>query len=526
MFLRCVVLSPRSTADEGDERLAVVTTPARTELPPWRVLIVDDEPDVHAITRLVLRDTAFEGRKVEFLNAYSAEEARSILAAERSIAAAIVDVVMETDDAGLRLAKWIREELGNRLVRIILRTGRPGEAPERSVIVDYDINDYREKSELTDVRLLTMLVSALRSYRDLHMLEVSRKGFERIAEASGGLFRNRTVPDFVADVLVRLASFLVDEEDAMVIDASGVGVVVGTDDRVIAGTGRFEPLVGRSIAGSPVDPRIAAAIARAGEERRSIIDERCFAGYYRSADGRDVVLVLSSGADIGDAERAVLEAFHSNVALAFQNLTLNQHVEQAQREMIYMLGEAVEKRSEETGYHVRRVARLTALIARTVGISASEARSLELAAPLHDIGKIAIPDDILKKRGALTPDEMQLMMSHTVIGHQILQPHQQGVLRDAAEIALSHHERWQGQGYPNGLTGEAIPLSGRIVAVADVADALSHDRVYKPAWPAEDVFAYLEREAGVLFDPGIVRAVLSEREMALAVLLDVSKVAS
>ena len=94
---------------------------------------------------------------------------------------------METDDAGLRLAKWIREDLGNRLIRIILRTGRPGEAPERTVILKYDINDYREKSELTDVRLLTMLVSALRGYRDIHMLELSRRGFAQIAEASGRL---------------------------------------------------------------------------------------------------------------------------------------------------------------------------------------------------------------------------------------------------------------------------------------------------------------------------------------------------
>lgn len=509
---------------KGVKLLPVAGKPATNETPPWRVLIVDDEPDVHAITRLVLRDTRFEGRRVEFLNAYSADEARVILARERSIAAAIVDVVMETDDAGLRLAQWIREELGNRLVRIILRTGRPGEAPERSVIVDYDINDYREKSELTDVRLLTMLVSALRSYRDLHMLEVSRRGFERIAEASGALFRNRTVPDFVADVLTRLASFLVDEEDAMVVGVSGVGVEVGSDGRVIAGTGRFEPMIGESIGRAGVEPQIREAIERARVGRQSVVDEGCFAGYYRSADGRDVVLVLSSGVEIGLAERAILEAFHANVSLAFQNLTLNHHVEEAQSEMIYMLGEAVEKRSEETGYHVRRVARLTGLIARAIGITASEARALELAAPLHDIGKIAIPDGILKKRGSLTPDEMQLMMSHTVIGHRILKPHHQGVLREAADIALSHHERWQGQGYPHGLAGEEIPLSGRIVAVADVVDALSHDRVYKPAWPAEDVFSYLEREAGVLFDPQCVQAIITERSTALDVLFDASEV--
>lgn len=487
---------------------------------PWKVLIVDDEPDVHAITRLVLRETSFEGRRVEFLNAYSAREAEQILREERDVAAAIVDVVMETDDAGLRLAKWIREVLRNRLVRIILRTGRPGEAPERAVIVDYDINDYREKSELTDVRLLTMLVSALRGYRDLHMLELSRRGFARIVEASGSLFRNRTVPEFVGDVLVLLGSLVCGSEDSILVSTSGVGIDASGRPRIIAATGRYDSLIGQDLGAAAADDEVRSLVESAMRERRSISRGCTFAGFYQSVDDHNVVLAVQREYPIGPAELGVLEAFNANVSLAFENLTLNRHIEGAQRAMIYMLGEAIEKRSEETGNHVKRVARLVTMIARYLDVPEGDVQAMELAAPLHDIGKIAIPDEILKKPGVLTDDEMDLMKSHTTIGYRILSPHTQGVLRLGAVLARSHHERWLGQGYPDRLAGDAIPLPGRILAVADVVDALSHDRVYKKAWPLEEVFDHVKENSGILFDPAVADAFARLREEVVGVLME------
>ena len=487
---------------------------------PWKVLIVDDEPDVHAITRLVLRDTAFEGRKVEFLNAYSAEEAEEILQRERDVAAAIVDVVMETDDAGLRLAKWIREELRNRLVRIILRTGRPGEAPERSVIVDYDINDYREKSELTDVRLLTMLVSALRGYRDLHMLEISRKGFARIAEASGELFRKRTIPEFIGDVLVQLSSLIAGSEDSLLVDSAGLGVEAVGESRVIAGTGAFTDWIGTPIQTNADSEGVTRVLEEVRTTKRSLFRSDLFAGYYRSADDRDIVLIVQPDKPIGEAEQSVLEAFNANVALAFENLTLTRHVEEAQLEMIYMLSEAVEKRSHETGNHVRRVALVARAIARGVGLTPEEVRAIHLAAPLHDVGKLSIQDSILLKPDKLTQNEMETMKLHTIWGYEILKPYNRGLLPKGAEMARSHHERWKGQGYPDGLAGEDIPLAGRILAVADVMDALSHDRVYKKAWPIEDVFEYIQKESGNQFDPAITAVVEQMREELTDILLE------
>jgi response regulator RpfG family c-di-GMP phosphodiesterase len=481
-------------------------------LPPWRVLVVDDEPDVHAITRLVLRDTIFENRPVEFLNAYSGAEAREILENDHTIAAAIIDVVMETDDAGLKLAKWIREDLRNHLVRIILRTGRPGEAPERSVILRYDINDYREKSELTDVRLLTMLVSALRGYRDLHMLELSRRGFERIAAASGQLFRNRSIHEFMSGVLVQLSSLIAGGEHSVMIDTSGIGVKGEEDPVVVAATGRYEALIGKRLSEIKDHPEIVELIQEARQSRAPLYRNHHFAGYYRSVDDSDMVLVLQTGASLGTDERSVLEAFSANVSLAFENLTLSQQVESSQREMIYMLGDAVETRSMETGDHVRRMTSLVGFLARKSGVAEQLAHQLQIASSLHDIGKLAIPDRILKKPGPLSDDEMDEMKDHATIGYNFLKDQRDRLLRLGAEICYTHHERWQGQGYPRGLKGADIPLSGRIVALADVMDALSHTRVYKEAWGLDDVIEHVKQGAGVLYDPDLAKICIENED--------------
>src|SRR5690242_7800403 len=145
----------------------------------WRVLLVDDEPDLHTITEIALSRFELDGRGLEFFHAYSAAEARAVLQKESDIALAIVDVVMEHETAGLELARWIRQELNNRFIRIVLRTGQPGQAPEEKVIVEYDINDYKEKTELDRKKLFTTVFSALRAYRDIIQIEEARRYQER-----------------------------------------------------------------------------------------------------------------------------------------------------------------------------------------------------------------------------------------------------------------------------------------------------------------------------------------------------------
>lgn len=180
----------------------------------------------------------------------------------------------------------------------------------------------------------------------------------------------------------------------------------------------------------------------------------------------------------------------------------------AKTELLSCLARAAEFRDDETGQHTQRVGGHAALTAQALGLSDEEAAMIRQAAPLHDLGKLGIPDTILLKPGPLSEEEMAAMRSHTELGAAILSRSHFPVLRMAEQIALTHHERWDGTGYPRSLSGDAIPLAGRIVAVADVFDALTHDRPYKQAWPVADAVAELLRQSGKHFDPAVVDAFL------------------
>lgn len=182
-------------------------------------------------------------------------------------------------------------------------------------------------------------------------------------------------------------------------------------------------------------------------------------------------------------------------------------LEEAQIEIVARLAMAAEFRDDNTGQHTQRVGQMAALLARQLGRSESEVSLFRRAAPLHDVGKIGVPDVILLKLGKLTTEEFAIVKTHTVIGARILSGGKFPLLRLAEEIALTHHERWNGEGYA-GMRGSAIPLAGRIVAVADVFDALTQQRPYKPAWTVNEAVAEIDRQRGHQFDPGVVDAFL------------------
>lgn len=188
-----------------------------------------------------------------------------------------------------------------------------------------------------------------------------------------------------------------------------------------------------------------------------------------------------------------------------------------EQELILRLSKAAEFRDPETGAHILRMARYSELIARRLGLDDDYCQLILRAAPMHDLGKLGIPDGILLKPGKLTEDEFEIMTTHPVIGYTILSGSESHLIQLGAEIALSHHEKFDGSGYPNKLAGEAIPLSGRIVAVADVFDALTSARPYKAAWPVEKARALLEDNSGSHFDPACVGAFLAEWEAVLKV---------
>ena len=178
-------------------------------------------------------------------------------------------------------------------------------------------------------------------------------------------------------------------------------------------------------------------------------------------------------------------------------------------QVVQRLGRAAEYRDNETGNHILRMSHSAVLLARQLGYHEGQCELLLHASPMHDIGKIGIPDHILLKPGKLTAEEWEIMKTHTTIGASILEGDDSDLLRCASEIALSHHEKWDGSGYPRGLAGEAIPLSGRIVALADVFDALTSERPYKKPWPVEEAVAYIREQSGRHFEPRVVEHFLA-----------------
>jgi putative two-component system response regulator len=210
--------------------------------------------------------------------------------------------------------------------------------------------------------------------------------------------------------------------------------------------------------------------------------------------------------------RTLLETRFLYLQIQSQNQILEAKVrertrelEAAQMEIIERLARAAEFRDDNTGQHTERVGQMAAVLARHMSLPDSLISLIRRAAPLHDVGKIGIPDSVLLKLGKLTPDEFELVKTHTTIGARILSGSRFALLRLAEEIAFSHHERWDGSGYV-GLTGDQIPLAGRIVAVADVFDALTQKRPYKAAWPVADAVAEIDRQKGRQFDPIVVDA--------------------
>lgn len=491
-------------------------TPTKFSLTPWNILIVDDDADVHTVTHLALRDFTFQDRGIHLISALSAQQAQQKLADYPDIAMALVDVVMETDQAGLDLVRYIRENLKNHKIRLILRTGQPGQAPEDRVIRDYEIDDYKEKTDLTTQKLRTLLYSSLRSYRDICIIEAQRDGLQKILLATAFVQNTSSLPQFASAVLEQLTSLLNLNNSALYCMVRPIEGNRERETRTLASTGQFHEYATNTKLDA-LPSLVAKRIGQVLASQQSQHFDDAYAVYVLTESGSENVLYINHAAQLSRMERHMLEVYVQNVAITFENINLVEDIQDAQKELVYTLADAVEARSKETGSHVKRVALITEKLALLAGLSPKEASLLKHASPLHDIGKIAIPDSILHKPGKLDSDEWLLMKRHTEFGMHILQNSKRKLMQLGGEIAISHHEKWDGSGYPSGLVGEQIPLSGRIAALADVFDALGSKRSYKEAWSADEVNKLILQERGKHFDPQLVDLLLQHFESFLAV---------
>ncbi|ROH92048.1 DUF3369 domain-containing protein [Stagnimonas aquatica] len=515
---------------DDDELLFAAESPEPTKdsEASWKILIADDDEEVHEVTKLALGGLRFNGQPLQFLHARSGREAVEQVEQTPDIALLLLDVVMERETAGLDAVDAIRNRLRNRLVRIVLRTGQPGQAPEREVVMRYDINDYKEKTELTAKKLFTLVYTALGQYRDILRLERGRRELERLVDAGVTVFR-RKQPDRLGQGLLQLLGKLLGVEHSQRPPGYG-GLLVepGKDGvaRVLAGSGRYRELGGQTLARGRL-PQLDSRQYQIPRNGSWHADAHSFIARLVAQRRQPLTLYLESDTPLQPPEAHILDVYCRNATLSLDNALLHQQLGRTQRELIYMLSEAVEIRSQETGNHARRVGEYSRLLGQLSGLPEDEAEVLLLAAPLHDVGKIAIPDAILKKPGAHTEEESRVMRSHAEIGGRMFSSQDLPVFSAAKIIAAQHHERWDGQGYPGGLRGEDIHLYGRISALADVFDALGSERCYKSAWPLEDILALVREQRGRQFDPRLVDLLLGNLDAFLEIrtrLVDVGSI--
>ena len=291
-----------------------------SDAPTWRVLIVDDEREVHSATLFALRDLIVAGRPLEFLHAYSSAEAREVIGRSADIAVVLLDVVMESGDAGLQLVRSIRGELGRTDTRIILRTGQPGYAPEIEVIRDYDINDYKTKSELTRTRLVTSLTTAIRSYEQICSVQESERGLDRIVRAAPALLSHRDIGSFAGSALRQMAAVLGDSEASGVFCVSRPPEDAETGGYVAAAIGRYENQLGRDVS-ALADPELIEVLELCRRSADSLHENHGIAMCLGAGQGK-ALLYVRSDKPLGEFSRRLAEVLSVSIAAGLENVAL------------------------------------------------------------------------------------------------------------------------------------------------------------------------------------------------------------
>jgi diguanylate cyclase (GGDEF)-like protein len=294
----------------------------------WKVLIVDDDPEIHSVTQLALSDLVVLGKNLEYIHAYSGRDACQLIEEHLDIVLVLLDVVMETDDAGLNVVKHIRETLLRQDIRIVLRTGQPGYAPEESVIKDYDINDYKTKTELTRRKLVTTVYAAIRSYQQIHSVNENRIGLEKIISAAAELLELHRIHEYAEGVLTQLN--LLSDSQSSVFCARGLGIIEGTDDlslHVLGQIGHNNALIDQKV--SVVDDNLLQERISSGFTQKKNNYGSDFAVLYLASGGYRAVIYLKLEQELTEIQAQLIEVFLANVAIGYENVHLFQKLRNA-----------------------------------------------------------------------------------------------------------------------------------------------------------------------------------------------------
>ncbi len=479
------------------------------ETSPWKVMIADDEPAFRTLASRYLCNLSFEGRLIEILEASSAAEAKQILREHDNIAVILLDVRMESPNAGYDLVRHIRETMGNHSVRIVLASGLFERKSREIAIVDYDVNDAIDKADILDARLCTTVIKALRSYRDILRVNASLNAVTENGRPGGEIAEecDRMLESCLAAASCTSRSG----------NLSGlVGSCRLESMKLVAGCGRFTAYRSAHLTETLYEDPIISMLACV-KDHRPIVTPNSFTAAYAPTNSTMGVIHIEQTEPFAPHTLDLIRLVSPNLVTSISCIITADNGLSRDVETMSTIHALVSTRSRETGKHVRRVGLTSEHLALLVGVGEREAETIGYAAQLHDVGKVGVPDNVLHKPGHLTEMEYQLMMIHTRLGHRILSANSSTLFSTAATIALNHHERWDGQGYPNKLHGEDIPLAGRIVAICDVFDALTHERSYRKAMTIKRAVGIIRKEHGRAFDPRLTDLFLNHIDEFLAI---------
>jgi PAS domain S-box-containing protein len=469
-------------------------SPARADPGLARILVTDDQPEM---LRLVDR-TLGEQYRCDF--AATIAQAHKKLGS-RTFQLALCDIQM-TGGSGLALAEEITEEHPEVAVILVSEKDDPEVARQAFGFGGHGVHGYLVKPFWPGQLLITTM-NALRRRE----LEISEREYRlNLEERRQTIIDMAPMPIYVKDDAFRYV-FANAQADALA--GQERGQLLGQTDEAIMSPEALEQIraIDRRILTEGTTYEADETLEIAGVQRTfqtvkfPLLDER----------GR-ATAVCGISTDVS-AQREAL-ALRDELSAAQQDAI--DELQVSRQETVERLTKAIELHDFSTGKHVDQMAKVAALLGTCLGLDAEQVQLLRLAAPMHDVGKIATPSEILRKPGPLTPEERREMNRHTTVGHEILANSESELLRVAATIALTHHERYDGSGYPKGLAGTEIPLEGRITAVADVFDALLSERPYRPALTVEETVAIIEENRGEQFDPQIVDILLDHLDEALA----------
>jgi response regulator RpfG family c-di-GMP phosphodiesterase len=443
--------------DDDDDIESLSSEPS-----PWKVLIVDDDSEMHTVTKLVLNNFSYQQRKLSFIDAYNAAEAFELLRQHADVAIALVDVVMESDDAGLKLIDDIRERLNNHDIRLILRTGQPGLAPIREVIRRYDVSDYKNKTELSDVNLDTLMCASLRAYQEISELHLQQNNLRAAIHSSSVVANCHDEQHLASSVYQEITKQLTKQLPHQALNGFALALC-HRQLRVLHSQGTLAEL--QDCRQLEDFPQLIQAMLRQALEQREHVHQQGKSVFYLANGQLHPLLFYVEGWQENQAPQfEPLELYIQATAIRMENRLLQRQLAYGQLQLLDMVYQAIQQ-PPASDEHLHIVQQQTQQLAVQAGLSSEEAEQLSQVAAFYDLSQLGLPDVVLNC-SLLSAERWKCIAEHYALPEHLKSSAVQQQINNALIVAYQYRENWDGSGLPLGLAGDTIHLYARIVALA------------------------------------------------------------